>query len=40
MTIPGIRIAAAAYAAPAGSLLLLTGIPSERGFATLLVEAP
>jgi hypothetical protein len=34
------RLAASLHATPAGSLLLLTGIPSERGFATLLVEAP
>jgi len=34
------RLAASLHTTPAGSLLLLTGIPSERGFATLLVEAP
>jgi 3-oxoacyl-[acyl-carrier-protein] synthase II len=34
------RLAASLHVTPAGSLLLLTGIPSERGFATLLVEAP
>jgi 3-oxoacyl-(acyl-carrier-protein) synthase len=33
------RLAASLHATPAGSLLVLTGIPSERGFATLLVEA-
>jgi len=34
------RLAASLHATPAGSFLLLTGIPSERGFATVLVEAP
>lgn len=34
------RLAASLHATPAGSLSLLTGIPSNRGFATLLVEAP
>ena len=34
------RLAASLHTSPAGSLLLLTGGPSKRGFATLLVEVP
>jgi len=34
-----LRLAIALHAAPAGTLLLLTGAPSHRGFATLLLEA-
>lgn len=34
------RLAASLPACPAGSLLLLTGAPSKRGLATLVVEAP
>jgi 3-oxoacyl-(acyl-carrier-protein) synthase len=33
-----LRLATALNAAPAGTLLLFTGIPSKRGFATLLME--
>jgi 3-oxoacyl-(acyl-carrier-protein) synthase len=34
-----LRLATSLKATPAGELLLLTGTPSKRGFATLLVEA-